>query len=371
MNIKQATKRRGRRGLAVLAIAVVAALVVPAAGWADSITLAVPSAPVQEIGGQVTWSAVSEEPALAVVAANNPGVPCASTSAADQGTTLTPGHLLEGGNVGNWSGSAGFTPPAPGAYILCGWLEEPAGLIETDGGPITTSTSLQVQVRAPVISLKLSLPRPAQPGRPFVLNLTATSEVQRHMVVEGMTATKHGCLINSSVENDQHLIDQDVTGGPWPLASDVEPLRRGTYIFCAWADPTQDSGLEPQASTSLTVHVGTQALAPRPRERHGHPLAERPATRSEFTAIDHYFRETKRTLHDRLAWVHVSTRGPFALAYLTGGQDTATVLRGSGSRWTALATISDEGLRCGLVPPRVVAELQLKRYNEGPHPCEP
>ena len=270
MNTDQASKRRGRRGLAVLAMVVAGALAMPAAVSADSMTLAVPSTPVQEIGGQVSWSAVSEEPTLAVVAANNPGVPCASSPAADEGTTLTPGHLLEGGNVGDWSGSADFTPPTPGAYILCGWLEEPAGLIETDGGPVTATTSLQVQVRPPVISLKLSLPRAPQPGRPFVLNLTATSEVQRHMVVEGMAATRHGCPINYAVESDQHLIDQDITGGPWRLASNVEPLRRGTYSFCAWADPTEDSGLDPQASTSLTLHVGTQAPAPHPRKRHRH-----------------------------------------------------------------------------------------------------
>lgn len=207
MNTNTAPKRRGCRGLAVLAMAVAGALAVPAAGSADSMTLAVPSTPVQEIGGQVTWSAVSEEPTLAVVAANNPGVPGASSPAADQGTTLTPGHLLEGGNIGDWSGSADFTPPTPGAYILCGWLEEPAGLIETDGGPVTATASLQVQVRPPVISLKLSLPRPPQPGRPFVLNLTATSEVQRHVVVEGMTATRRGYPINYAIENDQHLID--------------------------------------------------------------------------------------------------------------------------------------------------------------------
>lgn len=79
-------------------------------------------------------------------------------------------------------------------------------------------------------------------------------------------------------KNDQHLIDQDVTGGPWRLASNIEPLRRGTYIFCAWADPAEDSGLDPQACTSLTVHFGTQAPASRPRKRHRHPLAERPAT---------------------------------------------------------------------------------------------
>lgn len=42
-------------------------------------TIAVPSTPVQEIGGQVSWSALSEEPTLGVVAANNPGVPCVHT----------------------------------------------------------------------------------------------------------------------------------------------------------------------------------------------------------------------------------------------------------------------------------------------------
>ncbi|HTD57755.1 MAG TPA: hypothetical protein VK672_02570 [Solirubrobacteraceae bacterium] len=74
-----------------------------------------------------------------------------------------------------------------------------------------------------------------------------------------MSAVGHGCPINYGAESDQRLIDQDVTGGPWRLASNVEPLRRGMYIFCAWADPTQDAGLEQQASASLTVHVGTQA----------------------------------------------------------------------------------------------------------------
>ncbi len=273
MNTNPATKCRGWRGVAVLAISVVAALVVPAAGWADSMTLTVPVPAVQEIGGQVSWIADSEEPTLAVVAANNPGVPCASSPAADNGTTLTPGHIFEGGNVGDWSGSTNFTPPTAGAYILCGWLEEPAGLIETDGGPVTASTSLQVQVRAPVISLKLSLPRAPQPGRPFVLNLTATSEVQRHVVVEGMTAPRRGCPVNYAIENDPHLIDKDVTGGPWRLASNINPLHRGTYIFCAWADPITDGGLEPQASASLTVHIGTQPPPARPGKRahrHGH-----------------------------------------------------------------------------------------------------
>ncbi|HEY5261159.1 MAG TPA: hypothetical protein VIJ33_03535 [Solirubrobacteraceae bacterium] len=115
MNTNRSPTRPSRLALAAVAISVLAALVVPAAGWADSMTLTVPSTPVQEIGGQVSWSAESEEPALAVVAANNPGVPCASTPAADEGTTLTPSHIFEGGNVGDWSGSPASRrpPPAP------------------------------------------------------------------------------------------------------------------------------------------------------------------------------------------------------------------------------------------------------------------
>ncbi len=49
-----------------------------------------------------------------------------------------PGHIFEGGNVGDWSGSTSFTPPTPGAYILCGWLEAraQAGQATADDFPI-------------------------------------------------------------------------------------------------------------------------------------------------------------------------------------------------------------------------------------------
>ncbi len=94
--------------------------------------------------------------------------------------------------------------------------------------------------------------------------------------------------------------------------------------------------------------------------------------RSERTAIERLLAPSEETLHVHLDWVRVSTRGPFALAYFTGkGQTSAIVLRGGGRYWRGLATISDEGLRCGLVPPPVVADLHLEKYNEGPKPCEP
>jgi hypothetical protein len=97
--------------------------------------------------------------------------------------------------------------------------------------------------------------------------------------------------------------------------------------------------------------------------------AERPASRSEFAAVNRTLAVSERSLHTRLRWVHVSTAGPFALAYLTGGQTSAILLRGSHLSWRGLAAISDEGLRCGLAPAAVIEDLQLDRYNDGPKPC--
>ncbi|HTU78526.1 MAG TPA: hypothetical protein VMF09_07185 [Solirubrobacteraceae bacterium] len=82
-------------------------------------------------------------------------------------------------------------------------------------------------------------------------------------------------------------------------------------------------------------------------------LGERPATRTEFAAINRLLAPSEQSLRVRLDWVKVSTRGPFALAYLSGkGQVSAIVLRGSGRRWRSLGAISDEGLRCAASFPR-------------------
>jgi hypothetical protein len=185
---KHANRTRARAGaLAALASGLlVLALCAPAGALADSMSLSIAQEPVvQELASQVSWTASSEEGTLAVVYVNNPGVPCAADPAGDDGQRITETHLLEGSNVGAFSGSADYAPPSTGTYTACGWLEIPAGLLEVDGGPVTTSTSLAFNVRAPHISLALSFPRRPEPGRRFTLDLNVSSEVQREVVVEG------------------------------------------------------------------------------------------------------------------------------------------------------------------------------------------
>ncbi len=112
MNTNRAPKRRGQRGLALLAISVLAALVVPAAGWADSMTLAVPATPVQEIGGQVSWTAAPRH--LHLLRMGGPDrrfrVATASLGVADRPRR----HAAASGST-----SPQATPPPPSCVAAC------------------------------------------------------------------------------------------------------------------------------------------------------------------------------------------------------------------------------------------------------------
>jgi hypothetical protein len=343
-------------------------LMLPAGALADSMSLSVGPEAVQELTGLVTYATSSEEATYPVVYANNPGVPCAASPQGDIGQMVTATHFAEGGNIGQASGAVSWTPPATGTYTLCGWTTIPAGLLEMEGGPVTATAQLPVVVRAPRISLALSFPRPVVAGEGFTIDLTASSEVKREVVVEGVPYSRAGCPIDPAASTAQNLIETEVTGGPWLSRSNVKALYGGRWIFCAWADQPGDHGLYPQATTSLLLNLSGH---PRPKRKRA-ALDKRPATPTEFAAIDRYFAGTESSLHVRLDWVRVSTHAPYALAYLSGPEQVSVnVLRGAGNAWRNLATISDEGLRCGLVPPAIVSGLEMERWNEGPKPCEP
>lgn len=253
-----------RRLSAILGCLLAAAAMQPVAAAADSISLSIAPQTVKSVTSEVSWSAWSEEGRFAVVAANNPGVPCAANPAADDGKMLTETHGLEAGSTGAYGGSVNFTPTTTGEWELCAWLAIPAGLLDMEGGPVTASATLPIDVRPPTIHLALSLPQRPVPRRPFTIDLVASSEALREFVVEWFPATHRGCPVDSAAESlTPHLIDQEDVGGPWRFAANVQALRAGTYIFCAWADAPEDQGLYPEARASLVLHLGT----PAPRHR--------------------------------------------------------------------------------------------------------
>jgi hypothetical protein len=260
-----------RSTLVALLATITLAATAAATAQADSMTLAVTPEPVANLTSVITYSAYSEEGSFAVVMVNNPGVPCAANPAADTGETISPSHFLESGLVGQFVGGFNYTPPTTGTFTACGWLATPSGLFETDGGPVTAATTLPLPVRQPDISLHLSFPRRPEPHRSFALDLNTTTEVLREIVVEGFPLTKRGCPPNYEAESAPHIIEKQITGGPWLTVTNVKGLSAGSYVFCAWADPTGDDGLYPDATASLSVHIGAAnpTVYPKPK-RHSH-----------------------------------------------------------------------------------------------------
>ncbi len=236
------------------AFAAALALALPSTALADTLALSIAPEPTEGVTSEVTYTASSAEEAFATVAVNNPGIPCAPNPEADNGHTVVEPDYLKP-SIGEFSGAGNYMFPATGAYTVCGWLHSPGTLEAPASGPVTASTSLPLNVRLPTISLSLRFPRPVQVNRQFALELIATSEVRREVVVEGMPYTKQGCPVNYAASKEAHIIETEVNGGPTTTTTDVNPLSAGKYIFCAWADPYGDEGLDPQATTSIVLDL--------------------------------------------------------------------------------------------------------------------
>jgi hypothetical protein len=213
------------------------------------------------------------------------GVPCAPNPEADTGTGIVVPEVSPLPSMpGTFEGSGNYTPPSTGAYTMCGWLIRYDALAANGRGSVTASSSTQLEVRAPNIGLSLSLPRPALAGRSFVLDVHATSEVTREIVVERAPSHGHGCPVNRAASRTEHLLDTEIDGGPRTQHIDVGPLPAGHYTFCAWADPPTDNGLDPQASTRLNTTVSRPA---RRRARRQHGSRPGSARCPDFAACQH------------------------------------------------------------------------------------
>lgn len=278
-----AHRRYARYGWLVgLSACLSAVLLLPSrTALAETISLSATPEAVQELTSQITYRASGENASFAAVYVNAPGVACAPNPEADVGTGIVVPELSPlPSTVGMLEGSANYTPSLNGSYTICGWLIRYDAMAANGRGPVTASSSTQFVVRAPNIRLALSLPRPAQAGRPFVLDVHATSEVTREIVLERAPSHGHRCPVNWAASRTEHLIDIEIDGGPRVQHVDVGPLPAGRYVFCAWADPPADNGLDPQASATLDMIVSRSRHQ---RARHQHPTRPTSSRCPEFS----------------------------------------------------------------------------------------
>jgi hypothetical protein len=273
--------------LASLCVALITAVLwLPGAASADSISLSVTRESVQELTSQVTFQAVAEVSAFAAVYINAPGSPCAPDPEADVGTAImSPEIWTPPSAAGPFEGSGNDTPPSTGAYTMCGWvIRYDPNVVANGRGAITASISTPLDVRAPNISMALSLPHPAQAGKPFALNVHITSEVPRELVVEDTPLGSPRCPVNPAAGSGERLIETEIDGGPWVKRFNAEPLPAGRHLFCAWADPPGDNGLDPQRHASLIVTV-SRSKHRSARHQHRSPTTGSPCP--EFSKCQH------------------------------------------------------------------------------------
>ena len=260
----------GRRLVLACVCGLALAALLPGAALADGMTLELAKEAVQNETTQINYTASTEDPGFITVAVNYANVPCGSIPAADSGTILAEPARSDERQTGVYSGSANFTPLEPGPYVICGWATGLGPGEDPIGGPDLAAASLPIEVRPPHISLVLSLANGIAAGRPFTLNLMATSEVSREFVVIDVPDTPEGCPANSASTTASPLIEAIITGGPQLETASVKGLPAGSrWIFCAWA--VVPGTVTPQASTSMIVNVPRSLPRSKPKRRKQKP----------------------------------------------------------------------------------------------------
>jgi hypothetical protein len=240
-------------GAAAIVCGLALAALLPSTAIADTMSLGLSAEAVQNATTQITYTASSEVEAFVTLAVNNADVPCGSSPEDDSGTSILEPHAPTATQAGVLMGSTSFEPTELGAFIICGWVTGYGGSFNIDG-EVFAAASLPIAVRPPHISLALSLPRGITQGKPFTLDLMASSEVARELIVVGVPDTPEGCPANSSATAAGHLIDSVIDGGPSLKTAIVNALPAGSrWIFCAWA--VVPGAVTPEASTSMIVSV--------------------------------------------------------------------------------------------------------------------
>ena len=380
-----------------LPLAILAGLVCPSAATADSMSLSIAPAPVESITSEVSWTANSEAGTFPAVAANNPGVPCAAKSGwRRRHDPHAVAHLSKRAGAGSYTGSVNFTPAGTGQYTLCGWLETPVWVGRNDG---RAGDGKHVAADRRPSTRHQSVPEPGASGRGARGRSRSISlrwsEALRQFVVEGFPATRQAAC--ELCRRRRHALSDrpgssSVAGGSSPVRT-WQPLRAGSYIFCAWADEADDEGLYPEATAHLLVRVGVcsgpwvgigeasdDPRSPRTSPRSWRGLAVLGAAGGDgvggATSYRQPVRRDRPLVRDgayactvRLEWVQVRHARPIRAGVPARAGRTQLSCWGAPRRWRGgLATISDEGLRCGLVPPAVIADLRSRALERGTAP---
>jgi hypothetical protein len=231
------------------------------------------AAPEQAVPVQLSFSGFAEPidtngdgPTLYAVARPAGGLSCQpsfesdSSAAGSSSTDLVNGSNGTREPPGSFSTPTTFTPPAPGGYLICAWLEGPYN----NSGPQTVdaTASQTFSARGPQVSvLSVTLPSPALPNRAFQVNYTTQTDQNLTMYSIIKKAGGLPCASSFRLEQAGNQTETDllngsngvsVFGGPM-LSTATDTEKAGAYVICTWIEGPNFGEVDAAASTPITV----------------------------------------------------------------------------------------------------------------------
>jgi hypothetical protein len=257
---------RAASGAAMLTVSMLVIGWFASSAFAASLQITNAAAPEQAVPTQLTFSGQADPGSVSsveAVARPAGGAPCQANFTADQAAAgsvstviFAPGTEAEA--PGAFQETSTYTPAAPGAYLICGWVEQPTGSSTTVTGPISQTFT----ARAPqVLQLTVSLAAPAHAKSPFQIDyMTQTDQLLAlYSIVKPA-----GAPCASSFEVDQ-LQDQaestlwapgtepHVFAGPLlNYVHDTETIA-GAYTACTWLEGPTTGEVDSLVTTPFIV----------------------------------------------------------------------------------------------------------------------
>ncbi len=178
------------------------------------------------------------------------GEGCGANAQADHGEGVLDEGITSETNPVHYSRN--WTFQAAGTYRLCAW-------VSTGSEEVLAFAETTLTVRAPHLSLSISVPATVLPQQTFQVSTTAQAETERPVWEYVMPNTGDGCPANAAAagraSGSNTILDVwDVTGGPFTETKNESLSSPGVYLYCAYFEyPSPESPPEASASAQMSV----------------------------------------------------------------------------------------------------------------------
>jgi hypothetical protein len=250
------------RGLVTASLALLTTLALAAPAAAQSVALAPPADPVEDVSFLVTATGVGIKDYNVYGTIKPVGaVGCGPTYETDaDGDDFMYSVDAEGA----YSVADDAKVDQPGQYLLCAWLQEYAS-----DSVAAAATSATVNVRSAQATLAITGPTHLRVGTTANFTFTGTTELGRQVVAHVKRDGGRPCGASANVDDgDSFMSGENVQGNysvldaPWKYEID----DRGTYRICAWIQESW-SDATAEAAATFTFTVGTPAGCSTARSR--------------------------------------------------------------------------------------------------------